>query len=241
MMTVDYVSAAGGDPFWAQVVLLMDFEGANGGTTFVDSSSYNHTIQKPVAGITTSTTTADSGTTASGASTFNYLGSVNLGYLRVDETADEFNINTSDFTTEWSARRPVADTASGITIMSYCDNSGTDKLRIARTNTTGRIVIFGQFFTTWIIDAPFTTDDTWHKWCLERSGNVFSFYKDGTRLAQKTEAATLGNSPSWNIFAQTGGGDTAYEGFYDQIRVTVAARYLGAASYTTSSTAFPTF
>lgn len=239
MMTVDFVGGAAGDPFFSQVVLLLHFEGANGGTTFIDSSSYAHTVQKPVAGITTSTVTADSGSTASGASTL-----AGGGYLRVDETADEFNADTSDFTVEWSARRPASDLANGITIMSYCDNGGgfgLDKIRILRGNDAGRIIVQGQFFIQWNIDTPFTTDDIWHKYCLERSGSTFSFYKDGTRLAQKTESPTFGNVPSWNIFAQRTGGDTGYDGYYDEIRITMAARYLGAASYTTSSTPFPDF
>lgn len=236
MIYVPFLSSAG-DSMFADVLLLMHCEGADAGTSFTDSSSYARTLTAN-GSVTTSTDQFDEGATSA-----KYPNAAST-YIDVSSPED-FKRGSGDITVEFSIyivataatrqyimRKKATGSTSGFAwLCSMPSASSTDTQLVMSTGTAQfGALSFGVLGT-----------GAWKKCAYERYGNTYSTYVDGTRINTVTE-------PSNSMATQTGAfevgssesfADTKPNYYLDEVRITAAARYQGAASYTLQSGEFP--
>jgi hypothetical protein len=202
------------DPFLSSVSLLLHFDGANNGTTFVDSSSSNNTVTA-FGNAVTSTTALKYGS-ASGY--FDGDGD----YLRfVDSGALDFG--TGDFTVEaWI--HPTSLVADGSILGGVGPTNGdfTFALRSATQLSIGRNWIAWDSTTS---GFTFSTN-TWYHVAVSRTAGVVKIFVDGV------EYFSGANTQSYNIqntyvavgARQLTSGVESYgyffSGYIDELRVT---------------------
>lgn len=180
----------GGGGGGLDTLVLLNLNGANGGTSFPDASPYNRSVTFDPSSVTS---------TASfkfGGASLDVAG----GGLNIPNSAD-FNMGSGDFTIEcWC--RPVglnqdqfatvfqkrAATFDGFVV--YIDNSLADFFFRAVGSTSG------TSFDLFNIPASGTllTPGQWYHLALVREGNIISFYVDGVRAGQANTTNPLFHS-----------------------------------------------
>lgn len=237
------VGAAGGDPFWAQVLLLMHCEQDS---PFLDHSSYARTLTA-TGSVTASTDQADEGSKAA-----KYPNTATT-YISPSDDEDFRYGGTGEHTIEFSIYI-VANAATRMYVVN----------KFAAGSTSGfghRMQILGGGST---IDNGYSTGSAqfggtatgslgtgaWRKIAFERwndpasSSDKFSSYVDGLRVSQLADVGTLAiasQSGGFEIGSRETFSDTKPNYYLDEIRITAAARFQGAASYTPQVGAFPDF
>ena len=219
-------NAVAGDPYYSAVSLLLHFNGANGSTTFTDSSSNNLTV--------TATGNAQISTAQSkfGGAAGYFDG--NGDYLTVASNP-VFNFGTGDFTIEgWVYLSSVSgdwfivsSSGSGGMFFGYSSSVSPYGWGVGRTGVA------------WdYITASTATTNTWYHVAVCRSGTSLRIFVNGTQVG-----TTNTNSQSYNLSATSltiaSQGATYYlNGYIDELRVTKGtARYT--ANFTVPSAAFP--
>ncbi len=206
----------GGDPYFSSVVLLTHLDGADGSTTFVDSSSYGRTIT-PAGGVQIDTANFEFG----GASAwFNSVGDS----LRCAQSSD-FDLFGGDFTAEgWYY---TGSNAGNQCVLEFGANNNN---RLNLSIVAGSLLIYEQIpGGAVLITASAPPINTWNSWCMEKSGATLTLYINGA-----VAGTAMGASyPSGALYCDIGrsihgaGGD--FNGWEDEIRVTKGvARYGGA-------------
>jgi hypothetical protein len=197
--------------------LLLNMNGTNGSTTFVDSSTYNHT--------TTAYGNAQISTAQSkfgGAS-----GYFNGGdYVQIPGSS-AFDISTGDWTVRGWVRFPNTPASA---LQSYAmsslktvdNNLGTTFAIIfgySGLDNTLALSVFegGTAYSTSANSIPVVAN-TWHHVAVARQGNTFRVYFDGVQVANTTQALTLNFDPTWPLRVGrsalgTGGND--FRGYID--------------------------
>lgn len=214
------------DPNFANVSLLLHFNGSNGSTTFIDSSSNNLTVTA-VGNAQISTTQSKFGG-ASGAFDGN-------GDSLTAPASSLFAFGTGDFTIEaWlysldtgSSERGIFDTRTtqfGAGVM-------------LRENPNGFMV-----FINGVIGISTSTGripNTWQHVAAVRKGTTLTLYVDGVSSASVTNSANLTqNGCRVSGFVDTQASPYAYNGYIDDLRITKGvARYT--ANFTAPTAAFP--
>jgi hypothetical protein len=170
-----------GDPFFANVVLLMLPIGADNSTTFTDSSSYNRVI-----------TTIGNTKIVSNKVIFDGSGDA----LSVASSPD-FAMGSGDFTIEWlgestqtSAYAALLSRRSGAFVSGSWDlylTEGTGKCNIFWADYSGN--------TALLISTISTNDGLPHHIAWVRSGNVHTLYIDGVAVATQTTTVTMPDIP----------------------------------------------
>lgn len=212
------------DPNFSSVVLLCHFDGSNGATSTIDSSSYARAI-----GQTGSPTLSDAQAKFGGTST---IISTDTYWTVTD--AVEIRLGTSQMTTEaWF----------------YVTSSNSLNAWYTKgINTTGGILL-GLTATGATFRANGTTDltgshssiaSTWaHAAWVRDASNVRRIYVGGTQTAtdtlnydnNDTAVATIGQGVSSSF---------AYVGYIDELRITKGVcRYPGGTSFSVPTAAFP--
>ena len=191
--------------------LMLHMDGADGGTTFTDSSASAHSLT--AYGNTHTSTDQKKFGTASGE--FDGAGDT----LAIPDNAD-WDFGTGDLTFDcWvrgndfaspSARQTVIDIA-GLWI--HFETAG---YMAAATSTSGAGTIFlGADDQSW-------SDDTWYHLAVVRSGDSWTLYQDGTSIATATETGTFDSSAQGliaNKHITTPYGETYWDGFIDEFRI----------------------
>lgn len=222
------------DPFFANVELLLHMEGANGSTTFTDSSSR--------------------------ASTFAALGNAQISTARskfgsasglFDGTGDRITtpdrtglrLGTSDFTIEAFVYPDSAgiNTNRGI----YTKRASNAVFREVTIYITSgnRFEFLGTFNgTTWglvITDAATITHNQWYHIAMTRSGSSFFAFVNGTQVGTGTNAGALTAAADDCVVGALGAnGDFSFYGNIDEFRFTKGtARYTSA--FTPPTMQFP--
>lgn len=214
------------DPYASSVVLLMHGDGANGGTTFTDSSSYAHTVTAG-GGAVTSTAQLKYGTAS-------MLFASTADWLSVAESGSELRMGTSDFTIEgW-----FYTTASG----SY------KSFWLKGVNTTGGLQLFVDT-TNLAFRANGTSDltasglssSTWTHVAFCREGNTRRIYSGGVQVASDTLSFDNSDSGPLEVGAVPSSSSSfRYGGYIDELRATKGVcRYPSGTSFTPPSAAFP--
>lgn len=224
------------DPFFGDVVLLLHWEGSDGSTTFIDHSSYAHTVTA-VGNAQVSTTDPLFGTGSlllDGAGDYASVPVVANGEL-------DLTMN-GDFTIEFWFRGPSVTTGNYI-IAAIGDRINGTKLGIiiivsGDVITTGPGAFVGWDFVT---GNTALSNNTWHHYAVVRNGSTAKAYVDGV------EQTNIASNWTGTFNLQTGyqigsgfAGEPFYTAFPGQIydfRITAAARYT--TGFTPPSAQFP--
>jgi hypothetical protein len=220
---------AGGDPYWANVSLLLHMDGSNGSTTFTDSSSNALAI---TANGNAQISTAQS--KFGGASGY-FDGS---GDSLSTSSTSGFAFGSADFTVEfWMYPTSTSSTSflpglhfsndgawivyrNGTTIQFYARTSSTGAWDIANGITIGTVAV-----------------NTWYHVAVSRSGNTVYTFLDGVAGTTASSSAALATTSSALQIGANAGGDY-YTGYLDELRITKGTgRYN--ANFTPPTAAFP--
>lgn len=220
-----------GDTNWGSVSLLLHCDGADGSTTFTDSSSYARTITA-VGTANISTTTPKFGT---GAALIDASGE-----RLTAATATELHLSTGDFTIELWFRREVSGAG---TLATYAVSGGSTYAWTVFNNASNAITFWaandaGTDIVT--ISGGTTSVNTWHHLAVTRSGSSWRGFLDGTQIGStQTSSASIRPSASGYILSLGAypNGGTRFTGRLDEIRITAGvARYT--ANFTAPTAAF---
>jgi hypothetical protein len=209
-----------GDPYYANVVLLLHGDGANGGSTFIDSSQYNRTPFFVSEEITTSNeemlfgqnTIKSTGGAFVTQSVLEYSSSID--FTRSNNFTLEFWINS----TQPYGSQPYFMARSAV---SY--------------SALNQLVGYAQLsFTNWgsgstNISAGLVAN-TWHYVVLQQSGSDYRIYLDGNLVQAATNSSIATPTPEkFGIVNVPDRGDLpAFTGYLSEIRYTQGvARYSG--------------
>lgn len=230
---LSYYSATG-DPFFANVYLLLHLDGSNGATTTTDNKG--HTVNFFTTGATLSTTQKKFGTTS-----LNLDGST--GYIVVMDSGD-WEFGSGDFCIELWFYSTVASTNQWL-ISQFESSSGSD------TNSAFFIflnanVVLGQILTggttAYTVTGTTTvTQNAWHHVAMTRTGGNMRLFLDGNLEATTSVSTAVMNQSNLEInigHRYVTSPSTHFTGYIDEIRITKGvARYT--ATFTPPSAAFP--
>lgn len=225
-------SASGPDPNFASVVLLLHMDGADGSTTFIDSSS---SAKSATVGGNAQIDTAQS---KFGGASGLFDGSGD--YLSYPSGAD-FGFGTGDYTVEGWARftgaaidRCVFDNRTGgnTGIGIYVDQS--------LANANNRLTLAGNSGTlAGVSSTQFAASAAFQHWAVSKSGTTVRGFIDGLQVWSITDSRAL-QSTSSGFIAANYLGTQSFLGHLDDIRVTKGvARYV--AGFSPPSAPFPNF
>lgn len=206
------------DPYWANVVSLLHFDGSNGSTTFADQKGKTWSS---VNGAQLTTSVSKFGTASL---TLAAAGS----YASTLGSAD-FNFGTGDFTVEgWYQFTSTA--------RQYIYSNNSNSAAILITPSSGLLEVYGP--SSHVINAGSTPLSTgaWYFLSLSRNGNTWRFFVDGVVYQSVTDSRSWGSS-SGGVQLAVGGG-SRYSGYIDDFRVTKGVgRYTS--NFTPPAAAFP--
>lgn len=219
----------GGDPHFDKVMLLLYMDGADGITTFTDSSPDPKTV---TAGGNAKISTAQS--KFGGASAY-FDGAGD--YLALGDSP-AWDFGTGDFAVEAFVR--FASVAGIQCLITNYNGTSLGWSFQYRTDAGG--LRFGHGDTV-IIDVPWTPEPgVWYHVAVARSGETLSVFVDGTLLQSVTDSTNLAGSSAqlWigSLYQQSA--IQPLNGYIDDLRITKGvARYT--ANFTPPAARFPDF
>lgn len=238
------------DPYWSNVVFLLQSQNqADGSTTVSDLSQYSVPI-------TNNSITWQDTQTKFGTTSLYFDGSTSWGNVNISNSTIKtaFDMTNTDWTWEFWAF-PITSVTGYKQIVSFNGGgfatggrfyAGLNNGYYAEGYTTTNTVLWQFYQTTggWIGGTnPGWTIDTWQHFCCERYGANVSLYKDGTKVAYKNVGTTSseGTHNFWSLGSDPGG-TSKFSGYIDGLRFTKGvARYAAnAASFSTPTTVLPT-
>jgi hypothetical protein len=229
------------DPNFSNVVLLLHGDGANGSTTFTDSSPSARTVTR------TGSSAISTAESMFGGSSIN-APSTNLSGATVDYTvASGMRLNTGDFTAEGWFRRTT--TSGSGWMLAFGD--GNNVSMWMRQFSSNLLVEFGWNNSSWglqLTTSGFTfAANTWYHIAIVRNGATFTVYVAGTSRASGTWSGGdidrgLTSGVGTAYLMRSGGltsvADPGFNGYMDDFRLTKGvARYTS--NFTVPAAAFP--
>lgn len=213
MLINPYRFAAAGDPYFANVVLLLHGDGADGSTTITDSSGNAFSV------------------TAIGNAQIDTAQSVWGGAsIILDGSGDglsiphdtDFNFGTGNFTIEFWARWNSKANYQQIYVM----GSGAGSLAISTGDSNGlfNVTIGGGVNTTEAGAQPNTGQ--WYFYQFIRTSGVVKIYRDGVERASGTNSGSISQTATIYLGRNTGGG-AVFNGWVDDLRISNIARTPG--------------
>ena len=217
------------DPYRSNVSLLLHGDGANGSTSFVDNSLFNHVFTTTGAPVISTAESKFGGSSLffNGSSSFNATSST------------AFSLGSGDFTIEaWVYFNSLPSGGTVLTLFSSTDlrnsllfgyNAGVTVAYYASSTGTSWDVASSRQF------AALVTTDTWHHLALARSGNTLTPYFNG--VAGATASSSLPIYPLTDRVI-VGGGFGFSNAYIDDLRITKGvARYTS--NFTPPTAPFP--
>jgi len=230
--------AGGGDPSFASVRLLVDWDGSNGATTETDESGSPATLTFAGAAAL-SNSQAKFGTTSLS------LSGAASQYVTTNRT---MGITTGQFTMECHVRPSVAQTGR---ILSAQDITNSNPVIAYRVNSAGSVTFIlrnsaggGTLVLTSGTTPVAMNNSAWyHIACTRDGSNNINIWLDGASIASSSSSTNPNGAPAYNIGAFRGNtGGTAQEpfgGFLANLRLTEGVcRYT--AGFTPPSAKYPT-
>lgn len=209
---------AGGDPDYADVTLLMHFDGTNGSTTFTDQKGHTFT-----AGGNAQLDTAEK-----------EFGTASLlldgtgDYISTPDSAD-FDFGSGDFTIEFWAN-PASLASDGGVISKRPPLANGWAIEIRATGAVWlRANIGGIYSDTQVVTGTgVITAGTWYYVALVRSGTSWYIFVDGVVQGTATISGTLENSANALAMGRSAYStdENPFNGNIDEMRITKGvARY----------------
>ena len=218
------------DPFWANVVALLHFDGTNGSTVFTDAKGHTFTAVGAAA-LSTAQQKFGSASLA--------LNGTNSAI--VSATSTDWEFGAGNFTIELFARPAIAVVARMELLERWTSNIGwgmqimdTGFLRafIQSPAVNGGVaVLVGPGATT-------VTHNTWHHVALVRDGSTMRLFLDGVSQGTAAFAGTLATVSEPLNIGYDNSGSRWVNGNLDALRITKGvARYTG--NFTPPDSPFP--
>ncbi len=218
------------DPYYSNVSLLMHMEGANGSTSFVDSSVY----ARPQPALVDATITTS--TKAFGTSSLTCNGtSSQLNY----PSDAGFAFGTGDFTVEAWVKRRGTNNAHIVALY----ETGANGYFLLRAGYNAELVVraTGGVGSSIVINGAALPLNVWAHYACVRSAGVITLYVNGTPVGSGAFTGDLTMTSDTRLYI----GTTAviwqyYTGELDEIRITKGiARYT--AAFATPTLSFPNY
>jgi len=202
-------SAIGGNQYitiypCAGVPLLLHFNGGNGSTAFVDSSS-NNTVITQNGNVTTSTTQSKFG----GSSAY-FNGNSFLSF----PVGNNF-ILSNDFTVEFWVYPTISFPTSDYVLWFGLSSGAGDYFGVKNGNYVAQFGGTGEMFWS---GSP--SINAWTHIALVRSGSTVTLYVNGTSLGNYTKSTPWLNSPSSNVQIGAFASQFFTTGYIDEFRIT---------------------
>lgn len=215
-------AAGGGDPYWANVVSLLHFDGANNSTTIVDEAGASWTIGGAAVISTEKSRFGGSSLKLPGSS-----------YL-VASAAARFGFGTGDFTVEcWVSSTVV----NGVALDTRSSDSQAGVFTVNQSNK-GNGIGYYQQSTGVLGGATASNDGNWHHYAWVRESGVFLMFQDGVKVYGGAHTMDFGASRLAWIGSQFNSGSAKLNGYIDEFRITKGvARY--SENFTPPSAPFP--
>jgi Concanavalin A-like lectin/glucanases superfamily len=219
------------------VSLLLHFDGANGSTTFVDSSIYDNIITPHgIAEITTSTPKFGTGSLADPTVGGTQFGGANTVSTPV-VAGGPLDLSTGDFTIECWVYPVLAD-VEYTPVINASDNSATGGYGIIAGSFNVPVFIFGTHSMTTSLSPAL---NTWSSLAAVRKGNTFDLFVNGVASGNATtQAGGIGLGPSGLLYISGDPTITArgFQGQTDEVRITKQALYTPGVNYTPAAAPF---
>lgn len=228
------------DPNFSSVSLLLHFDGSSGATTFTDSSGTPKTLTS-VSGAQLSSTQSKFGGTSL------YLNG--SGYVTIPYSSD-LDL-PGDFTVEWwqywTSGNSIFCWSSDFRygILANYAGATSDKLALclSSTGSSWNMAQPDTVNSTFAGSSTGGTKNAWQHIAVQRSGNTFQMFFDGTRVLNYTASGTLASASGLTFRLGgpwPGAGPSNFTGYIDEFRMTKGvARYTTSGNFTAPTTAFP--
>jgi hypothetical protein len=198
--------------------ILLHLDGSNGSTTITDSSSFNRTF------------------TASGAASLNTttkkFGTASLAVGGTDKVScsESIGVNSNDFTLEgwvYYGSAPTSWSGAPFSIGSNIWNDSNSLVPLFGVSVI-RMSINGSFY-------DFThgmSGGTWYHLCIQRNGNNFYVYRDGTQIGSTVTNSGSLSASGFHINGATGQGNMPAGSFVDDVRLVVGTNMYSLGGFT---------
>lgn len=216
------------DPYWANVVALLHFNGSDHSSSYIDQTGRTWTI-----GSGSSSEISTNKSMFGGASLFVYP-SVTYGGIRTAASSD-FNFGTADFTIEWWNNlddAAIYQTSFGIGYV------GSGEL-LCQTTSTSSIAIYISGSSVMSTSAAIITG-VWTHYALVKDSGVLRFYINGVQAASVTNGTSISTSNYISIGGRNLDSTYPTRGYIDDFRVTNGVcRYPSGTTFPVPLDAFP--
>ncbi|WP_454844903.1 LamG domain-containing protein [Ralstonia thomasii] len=216
--------SSAGDPYFANVALLLHADGANGSTTFTDSSPVAHSTPSVTGSVSISSTNPKFG---SGCVKFNGSGGVSQFEGFLDYTADSsLTLGTGDFTIEaWV--NIASNPSSYYGLFDYRPDHANGAYFSAFIDNSGRPILFVNNNTQIVAASPISLNQYHHLAYVRRSG-VSTLYVDGTASGSSYTDSNNYGGARLRVGGSGWDGSLCLGGLMDDIRITnTVGRYNG--------------
>lgn len=215
---------ASSDPFWANVVSLLHFDGPDGSTEFIDETGreWDHT----------NSASLDTAQARFGSASGNFDFNNNSNIATAD--SDDFDFGSGDFTIEAWIRPVIGFEDNSTFIISQRLTSSSDQSFSFLTSQTSAPAGKVRFIYTTDGSTAVSTDsaeapvaEQWHHVAAVRSGDTLTVYLNGEGGVPRDVSGVTFHNSSENVFIGRGGGvSVGFAGHIDELRVTKGvARY----------------
>lgn len=217
---------SGGDPYWSNVVSLLDAQGSDGGVSFPDQGISR--IWTPTSGAITSTAQHKWGSSSiyfTGTGSLDAPSTSNVAFGTGDFCVDGW-IRIQDSTT--NDQRVFDIGSNGISL--FIGNSSTNTMGVYAPS----VGIYSELYT----NGPVLALDTWYFYSVYRLSGVIRAAIDGVIWGNATDAKSY---PAAALhYGKYGGGGHNFKGYIGSARITEGAARYGAVNFTPPSAPFPT-
>lgn len=200
----------------ANALLLLHMDGTNGSTTFTDSSASARAMTR-VGSPTISTAQSKFGGASMVGTTANYITALD---------SDDWTFS-GNFTVDAWIR--ITANAAGIGLFGHGTTGPTNGYGAQITSTGAmRFAVYsaGSALVDFSSAAGEFGTATWYHIAVQRSGNVFTLWKNGTQIATTTATVTIPNAAAtFRVGQALVFSTTAFDGYIDEFRVSNVARY----------------
>lgn len=223
------------DPHFANVVLLMGFEGSNGATGSPGMDDESLSVHGTLSG-GSSTSNISTAQFKAGSSSLHLTGNS----VDFPDSAD-WDLGSGHFTIEFFG---YPGTVSGVQFLVGQWNAAPDlgwQLYMNGNNLCWNTSTTGSDNNTDITGSTAITSSLWHHLCIDYDGIKYRVYVDGVQNGSFATPRTLFNSSTvLTLGAAANGGFLFDPGFMDELRITKGvARYATDTSFTVPTVPLP--